>query len=389
MLVLFGFVLAILSKPMVITLPVVMILLDYWPLKRFESKKDNLIRWQLKEKMPFFVLSIIIVIITFYIPNEQEASIKGFPFYSRLANAPVAFVTYLAKTFWPHNLAVFYPFAEHLSLWQVLVDTLLIIIISATVIVTAKRLPYLFMGWLWFAITILPIIGIKDFGANFSMADRYHYLPSIGIAVMLAWGIPLLITHRDMRKIILFPAVISFLAIMSVLVWKQCGYWRSDVTLWNRSIRVTNNNYMAHNNLADALLQQGNTDKAVYHYNKAIAINDYAPAHYNKGVICFRQGKHQQAIMNFHEAIRVKPNYAEAYYNMGIIYHSSGQYQQAMENYNEAIRMMPNHIKAYNNRAFVYLNTGNSFAGCRDAQKACDMGNCQTLMWAKSNKLCN
>ncbi len=245
------------------------------------------------------------------------------------------------------------------------------------------------MGWLWFAITILPVIGIINNGANFSIADRYHYLPSIGVGVMLAWGIPFLFKHENMRKRILFPSTIILFFILALLAWKQCGYWQDDIKLWNHVLNVTKNNYMAHNNLADALLRQGKTDKAIYHYNKATAINDYAPAHYNKGVICFRQGYHQQAIMNFHEALRVKPDYAEAYFNLGIIFQLSGQFQLAIENYSEAIRIMPNYIKAYNNRAFIYLNKGDSVSGCRDAQKACNMGNCQTLIWAKGNELCN
>ncbi|MCX5848824.1 MAG: glycosyltransferase family 39 protein, partial [Deltaproteobacteria bacterium] len=160
LLVLFSFVLALLSKPMVVTLPIIMILLDYWPLKRFESKRGNLILWQLREKIPFFILTAALVIVTLYTPNEQETYIKGFPLSSRLANAPVSFMTYLEKTFWPHDMAIFYPFPAHIPVWQILGATLLILAISAAVIVMAKRLPYLFVGWLWFAITLLPVIGI-------------------------------------------------------------------------------------------------------------------------------------------------------------------------------------------------------------------------------------
>jgi hypothetical protein len=384
--VLLCFILAILSKPMVITLPIIMILLDYWPLKRFESKQGNWLLWQFKEKFLFFSLSIILVTITLY---EQGTATNGFPLYSRLANAPVAFVTYLIKTFWPQDLTIFYPFSEHLPLWQVSGAALLIIIISAAVIVTAKRLPYLFVGWLWFSITIFPVIGIIDNGATFAMTDRYHYLPSIGIAIMMAWSVPLLFPGTDARKKILFPATMIFLAILTFLSWRQCGYWRNSSDLWNHALNVTKDNYMAHNNLASALLEKGNINKAIYHYKKAISINNYSAAHYNMGIIYYRHSQNQQSIESFNQAIHVDPDYAAAYFNLGIVYFSLGQYQRALESYNEAIRIMPNHANAYNNRAFIYLYQGQNMTGCSNALKACKLGNCQTLIWAKSKELCN
>ena len=246
LLVLFGFVCALMSKPMVVTLPVIMILLDYWPLGRLQSRKTGtnltdvmpvstnkgkkktksrketlkenispyndqklsetkiagiIPLWQLREKIPFFVLSAVFSVITLLVYNEPDRII--FPFSARIANAPVSFVTYLEKTFWPHDLAVFYPFSDQLPLWQVFGATLLIFVISSAVIVMVRRLPYLFVGWLWYAITIAPVIGIISSGAH-AMADRYHYLPSVGITIMLVWGIPSLIKSEDIRKKILF-----------------------------------------------------------------------------------------------------------------------------------------------------------------------------------------
>ena len=187
LLVVFSFVLALMSKPMVVTLPVIMILLDYWPLGRFELRKSDLMLWQLREKTPFFILSAVLVFITLYNPSQQDTSLKAFSLIPRLANAPVAFVTYLEKTFWPHDMAVFYPFSDQLPVWQVLEATILIIVISVTVIVMAKRLPYLFVGWMWYAITIAPVIGIIQISvtAPYAMADRYHYLPETGLCQFL------------------------------------------------------------------------------------------------------------------------------------------------------------------------------------------------------------
>jgi Flp pilus assembly protein TadD, contains TPR repeats len=395
--VLLCFTCALMSKPMVITLPVIMILLDYWPLGRLQSqkigpdltnimpvsinkgKKKNKLKkealkknispplvqklsepriagiiplWQLREKIPFFILSLILVIITLYTPDNP--AITQLPLSSRLANAPVSFMTYLEKTFWPHDMAIFYPFPEQLPLWQVLGTTLLIIVISTAVIVMIKRLPCLFVGWLWYAITLLPVIKIVQIG-NDAMADRYHYLPSIGIAVMLAWGIPLLIKNENTCKKILFPAATAFIIILSVLTWQQCGYWKNSITLFSHAVQVTKNNYLAYSRLGNA----------------------YA-----------KLGQYQSAIENFNEVIRLKPDYFIAYNGRGISYDRLGQSQLAIENYNKAINLKQDYADAYNNRAVVYLNQGNNNLGCDDAQKACALGNCQILEAVKVQGYC-
>ena len=211
LLVVFSFVLALLSKPMVVTLPVIMILLDYWPLKRFENQnRSDTISWQLREKLPLLALSLLLVVITFYTPGSN-ASYDLLPLQERLANAPVAFVTYVVKTFWPHDMAIFYPFPSQIPVWQIIGSVLLIIIMTAAILAIVKRLPHLFVGWFWFIITIAPVIGILQIG-DFAMADRYHYLPSIGIAMMLAWGIPHFIKREVLRKYILLPVALVFLA---------------------------------------------------------------------------------------------------------------------------------------------------------------------------------
>jgi hypothetical protein len=352
LLVVFSFICALLSKPMVVTLPVIMILLDYWPLKRFESKKNNLILWQLKEKIPFFILSVVFSIITLY--AHYIPSRKPFPLSSRIANASVSFMTYLEKTFWPHDMAVSYPFSEQLPLWQVLGATILIIVISSAVIVIVKRLPYLFVGWSWYAITIFPVIGIMQVG-GFAMADRYYYLPSIGIAVGLAWGIPSLIKSGDMRKSILLPLGVVFIFMMSFITWKQCGYWKNSVELFNHTLQVTKNNALAHNSIAPSLAEEGQINLAFYHFNEAIHIN---------------------------------PDYADAYNNRGNVYSRLGKYQQAIEDYNKAIRLKPDYADAYYNRGLAYFSHGENKLGCIDAKKACESGICEILEVATDRGLC-
>ena len=198
--------------------------------------------------------------------------------------------------------------------------TLLIIIISVFVIVNIRRLPYLFVGWIWYVITILPVIGILQ-DMDQAMADRYHYLPSIGLVIMLAWGIPLLFPNENTRKYFLFAVAIFFLIIMSVLTWKQCGYWKNSTELSKHTLQTTKNNFVAHKCLADALLTEGKNEEAIYQYN-------------------------------------------------------------------EAIRLYPDFANAYNNRGLAYFIQGNNTSGCKNAKKACDLGICKILEAAKAKGYC-
>jgi protein O-mannosyl-transferase len=420
--VLFSFACALMSKSIVVTLPMIMILLDYWPLSRcrigIDSKKNNLIIWQLKEKMPFFILSAVFSVITLF----AQPSVKNIPLSYRLANAPVAFMTYLEKTFWPHDLAIFYPFSAQIPAWQVIGTSLLIIAITFVVIVMVKRLPYLFVGWMWYAIIILPVIGIIQIG-NHSMADRYHYIPSVGIAVMLAWGIPSLIKSTEARKKLLFPAGIIFLTIMAFLTWHQCGYWENNIKLFSHALQVTKDNYLAHYSFGIALVYAGKNEEALEHCNKAIRIKpDYANAYIGRGFVSYNTGQYEQALEDLNVAIRLQPNNANTYLNKGITYNKLRQfhmaiesynkaiqiqpgradfyngrgktydtlnkYQLAIEDYNTAIRLKPDFAETYNNRGFAYLRQGNKKIGCRDVQKACELGDCKLLEMVRGIGYC-
>jgi tetratricopeptide (TPR) repeat protein len=365
-------------------------------------------------------------------------------------------VLYLEKTFMPHNLAVYYTFPGQLPIWQVLVSTLFVLIISVAVFAAAKRWPYLLVGWLWYMITLLPVIKIVE-GVYDAMADRYHYLPSVGIAVGLAWGIPLLFKHEETRKKILFPTGIAFISILAVLAWQQCRYWENSKALFTHALRAKNNNYMVHNCLGIVLFDEGKTQEAIDNYNDAIRLKpDNSDAYFNKGNVYAKRGDYQRAFENYNEAIRLKPDNAAAfnnrgkilenlseyeraigdyneairlkpdnilaYYNRGNVYDKLGRYQLAIENYNEAIRLKPDnaaaycnkgmtyakiglyqhaiedfndairleqdYADAYNGRGIVYLLQGNKEPGCRDAQKACELGNCKALELAKGREDC-
>lgn len=225
------------------------------------------------------------------------------------------------------------------------------------------------------------------------MADRYIYLPSIGISIMAAWGIPFLYDHLSLRKIILFPAAVIFLLVLSVLAWKQCGYWKNNTALSHHAFEVTGNNamlIMMHNNLATSLVQEGRIPEAIEHYDEAIRLQpDYAYAYNKRGNLYGKIGEYQQAINDYTEAIRLQPDYALAYNNRGNTYVGLEQYQLAIEDYNAAIRLKPDYAYAFNNRGFVYFKIGKNELGCRDVQRACELGECKRLILAQNEGLCH
>lgn len=386
LMVIFSFVCALMSKPMVVTLPAIMILLDFWPLRRFESHKNNILIWQLKEKSTFFVLAAVFSIITFY--ARYDFPTQEISFVSRIASAPVSFMTYLVKSFWPHNLAVFYPFSGQIPTWQFFLATLLIIFISVTVIILSKRLPYLFVGWFWYAITILPVIGVFYVSTRV-MSDNYTYVPLIGITMGMAWGVPALFSNKQIRKMILYPTAIIILFLFSFLAWKQCGYWKNNFELWHHACLVTKDNYLAYNNLASELAKKGRMEDAIDFYNKAIDVRPDLHLSYNgRGLAYDALCQYKHAVEDYNDALRLKPDYAEAYYNRGNAYDFLGQYQQAIDDYHSAIRLKPDYVQAYNNRGNTYFSIGNNAEGCRDAQKACKLGNCRLLEFAKNRGYC-
>jgi tetratricopeptide (TPR) repeat protein len=427
-LLLFSF--AMMSKPMMVTLPFVLLLLDYWPLKRFQkilAGQGNVFNQTGKlvwEKIPFFILTIAVSILTFWAQTKEDvvASKAIWPLFRRASNAIVSYISYLEKTFWPFNLAVFYPYESYFPLWKILISGIVLISIILSVLYYIRKLPFLFVGWFWYLGTLIPVIGLLQVGEQ-AMADRYTYLPSIGIAIMLAWGLPLLFRSENMRKKILFPTAIAVLASLVVLTWQQCGYWKNSIKLFNHALHVTKDNVLAHGNLGLALFAEGKKDESIGHFNKAISISpNYFPSYYNRGFVYNALGQYQNAIRDYNEVIRLKPDYPEGYYSRGtsyiklgqyqpavddfnkaislnpayfecynnraFVYLNFGQYQQALKDYSKAILLRPDYADAYNNRAFVYLNLGNIESGCNDARKACAMGVCTTLEVVKVKGYC-
>jgi tetratricopeptide (TPR) repeat protein len=331
------FAMGLLSKPMLVTLPFVLLLLDYWPLNRLEqsdvgkTSKIVSVRKLIIEKIPFLFLSILSCIVTFSAQSKNIRSLLEVPFLSRLANAPIAYVKYLALTFFPLNLAVIYPFPEYIGIGEVLFALAVITLISVLVFRVRKGRIYLPVGWLWFLGTLVPVIGIVQVGQQ-ALADRYTYIPLIGLFIILVWGGNEL---REDFKIsprtagLVASGLILFLALLSV---HQVACWANTFTLFNHTLTTTTRNYIAHNNLGFAFMEMRKWDSAREHLDEALRINpNYAKAQHNLALLFHRQGKLSEAIFHYQELLRVHPfpdarySYATALLENGQVYEAEKQ----------------------------------------------------------------
>ena len=393
------FVLSLLSKPMLVTLPFVLLLLDYWPLERWQKAlypqntpviadnkasvkrkkhhKDNVpienrlslpVQSQgqlainlLWEKLPFICLAIASSIVTIWAQQRGIATLEKLPLSDRIANAIVSYVAYLGKTFWPVDLAVLYPYDSSFALWQIFVAILFLLGMSAAVIYFVKKAPFLFVGWFWYLGTLVPVIGIVQVGIQ-SMADRYTYMPSIGIAIMLVWGFSYLLPKEKLSKMISIPAVFILLAGLTFLTWQQCCYWKNGSTLFSHALEVTQNNYLAHTNLGVALADGAKIDEAIIHYREAIKINpDACDAYYNLGLALRDKGKMEDALREFRETVRIRPSYADAHNNIGIIlemYYK--KYDEAIYHYQSCLKIEPDNYGTHFNLGLTLIKNGKS-----------------------------
>ncbi len=385
------FLLGLMSKPMLVTLPVVLLLLDYWPLKRLQmatagvrnaaatpgpasrAKKkqksqqrpgkdtvhtkgniESHVLWQemrplLKEKIPFFAITILFCFITVYAQHRIVKPMELYPLGLRIANAVISYVSYIGKMLWPVKLSIFYPYVGvALSSWQAISAVLVLMVITYLAIRTARRFPYLIVGWLWYLGTLVPVIGFVQVGLQ-SMADRYTYVPLIGIFIVIAWGAPELLNRWRHRRIALTTAAVGILFACVIMTYVQIGFWRNNIILYEHAIKVTSANAWAQNNLGYALALQGKREEAIARFQKAISINNPADAHYNLGIMLASQGKLDEAINQFRESIRISPDYAKAHNNLGNALFYQGKLDEAIANYREALRLNPDYALAQEN----------------------------------------
>ncbi len=425
------FTLALMSKPTMVTLPFVLMLLDYWPLRRWQKALDgqgkgvHSVGGLILEKIPFFCLVIAVSILTFLAQNEKGtvASVETISLINRIGNAILSYAAYLGKTIWPFNLAVFYPYELPLPLWKALLSGIILVLITLAALYYIRKLPFLFAGWFIYLGTLIPVIGLVQVGPQ-AMADRYTYMPSIGISFMLTWGILYLVKSEKMRKKVLFPLGIVIIIFLSTLTWRQCAYWKNSLLLFNHALSVTGDNPLVQNQLGLSYFEKNKYEKSLYHYDKAIkrqpfydnaynnrgavyvklglyrqALDDfnktislnpsYTQAYNNRANILAKAGQYNSAIEDLTKAIKIDPFYAVAYFNRGFLFAQVGHYQKAIEDFNKVISLKPEDINSYSNRAFVYFKLGNNTLGCEDAKKVCQQGNCKMFEITKKNGLCH
>jgi tetratricopeptide (TPR) repeat protein len=408
LLVLLFFAFGLMAKPMLVTLPFALLLLDFWPLKRFEEKKSTPEEWTegykpgsgnrgkrkskaeepaasgyrwaliyplIWEKLPLFLLAALSSIVTYMVQQKGGAvsTLEVFPLSVRLANAFVSYIIYIGKMIWPSNLAVLYPHPGLWPPWQVMAAVSLLVAVTLMVIWTAKRFPYLATGWFWYAGTLLPVIGLVQVGQQ-ARADRYTYIPLVGLFIIVAWGVPELLKGWRYRKETLFLSSALALSCLFVATWTQVGYWRNSVTLFEHTLKVNDRNSTAYNNLGNAYGNLGNHRKAIEDYNKAIELNPkYEVAYYNRGNAYGNLGNHRQAIEDYGKAIELNPKYAEAYNNRAVSHGSLGNYRQAMEDSNKAIELNPIDAVAYNTRGNASERLGSYRQAIEDYSKAVEL----------------
>lgn len=367
LLILLAFALGLMSKPMLVTLPFVLFLLDYWPLNRLKfaglknikslSKEVKLIR----EKIPFFILAVASSVIT-YLAQHKGGAVSSFeliPLWVRIGNSFVAYVSYIWKTIWPRGLAVFYPHpGNSLLIWQGVGASLIILCLFLLAIFALQTKPYISFGLFWYLGTLVPVIGLVQIGAQ-SMADRYMYIPLIGLSVIIAWGVPDLMAKWRYRRIGLSISAGGLISAFLICTYFQVQHWRNSITLFERAVKSTSSNYVAHNRLGVALSNQGKIQEALYHYSKAIQIKpNYATAHYDMAIDLASLGRLSEAVKHFKETIRFNPNHRAAYNNLGIIMARQGDYSHAIAYFSKALQINPYSPDIHNNLGLAFAKHG-------------------------------
>jgi len=365
------FALGLMCKPTLVTLPFVLLLLDYWPLGRVRPSSSsrrgetasawprrNTWSWLVIEKVPLFVLSAASCVATLLAQKQAlDLSIKA-PLLERLGNALISYDVYVGQMIWPAHLAVLYPYPEGNSkVPQVIVALLLLLIISVAFFLWRKRYPFLLIGWLWYLGMLVPVIGIIQVGSQVR-ADRYTYLPQIGLYLLVAWGAAELFQRwRRSREVLAAAAVLVIMA-LTTRSYFQTSYWRDTETLWRHAIASTPNNYIAHTNLAQTLTHAGRFAEAIAECQEALKIKpDFAAAHNNLGVALLRDkqsgdgalghdGAVDEAIEQYREALQINPDFTQAHKNLGIVFMRKGQMEEAIAQFQKTLELEPNDAQA-------------------------------------------
>ena len=358
-------VLGLMAKPMLVTLPFVLLLLDFWPFQRFEAA-DNLrpdhishkpVRQLLWEKVPFLTLVVLVSVMTYLTQAEGGAvkSLSAYPLDVRAANALVAYVIYVGKMLWPAGLAFFYPHPGALPLWQPILAGILLISMTLFTVSFVRKRPYLVFGWLWYLGTLVPVIGLVVIGP-YVVADRYTYISLIGLFVMIVWGVADFFSAKRYPAVVAVFLSVVILTALALLSWRQTGSWQNSIALNQRAIAVTRNNMAAYNNLAAAFEDRGQSDDAVRTYLEAIEIDpDNVVLYNNLGLVLKRQNKISDAISYYERALSIDPKDAYAHHNLGNALSSIGKYSAAIDHYRRALKSDPLYANTHVGLGNIFL----------------------------------
>ena len=375
--VLLVFALGLMAKPMLVTLPFVFLLLDYWPLGRIQGlqagynsiertenvtaagSQRSILLHLVIEKLPLLAMSAISIRLSTLSYHANPISFDAIPLNLRITNGIVSYLSYIGKMIWPRELAVYYPYPYSLPQWKVIGAALILTGISALVIRQHRRKPYLITGWLWYLGTLVPVQGLIQVGLWPAMADRWAYIPLIGIFIMIVWEAPGLLANLRFKAAGVTVITSMLLVVLMVTSRQQVKYWADGSTLFQHALEVTGGNVVAHNNLGNALMAQDRIEEAVHHYLKALQENSsHAPAHNNLGVALFKQDRVDDAIRHFSAALNIKPDYAEAHNNLGIALKDQDRLGEAVRHYSEALRLKPKYAAAHLNLGLALMQKG-------------------------------
>jgi tetratricopeptide (TPR) repeat protein len=366
--VLLCFALGLMSKPVLVALPCVLLLMDFWPLGRVEWKRDRKdkatslrIPWKraVLEKIPLLALSIISGIVTLagHARLGTTLSDEQFPLSARLANAIVSYARYLQKTVWPTDLSVYYPLQTWAG-WQVLLSLAVVCAITLLAVVWRARRPYFMVGWFWFLGVLVPTIGLVQASTQ-AMADRFAYLPLVGIFIAGVWLAGDFLEKSPRRRALAGVCTGLVLLAAAAMTWRQLGFWRNSITLFTHSLAVTRSNAVAHNNLGSALESARRPQEAEKHYREAIRIKPFSPqAHNNLGNVLDDMGRSEEALAAYHEALRLRPNVALVHNNLGVVLAKLGRLDEAHTNFSLAMKLQPREAHTYYLMGTLHLRRG-------------------------------
>jgi tetratricopeptide (TPR) repeat protein len=355
------FTIGLMAKPMLVTFPAVLLLLDFWPLQRLSKQTLSTL---LIEKLPFLAVALASSVVTFLV-QKQVAIVKleQLSLLLRTANAITSYIGYLGKTFWPTKLVFFYPHPLTHPSYAVILGGLALVAITAGAWRLRHRRPYLIFGWLWYLGTLVPVIGLVQVGSQ-EMADRYTYVPLIGIFVGLVWGLNDSLSRLTSRRVA--TASVATLAIVScaVVTSRQIGFWKDSVTLFSRTLALTSKNLVANINIGAAYMQQGQNAQALQHYLAALQIKpDNAKAQYNLGVALASLGRTDEAVKHYRIALRIDPSYSKSLQALGDTLLKSGEISEALLHYKSVLQIDPNNTA-------VHLVLGNTLLSTGDLEGA-------------------